>query len=177
METLIDALEAVQMSPPGMCAWSPEVLEDDGDWHVAFYVRETSERIAEIPDNPQVLFRGASIVLDGVVTVVVMIGVTQPSLTVYETWFNLNEENRDTLELLLKQHRCFVHFVGDSLEVERSVKFGNTMLPFWKQVLSQIDGRDWTEEEFDAAKDRICDRYSSQKLWEALNANDRRRSS
>jgi hypothetical protein len=157
--------------PPGSCLYGEEVLEDDGRWHVAYYVREDSDRIKSLRSNPDVLWRHGLIDMGDVRPVVVMMGVFYPrGMAVYEAWINVNSEHREVLGLLIEQHRTMIHFIGDSGEVERSIQFENEAQSFWEHVQSEVGWRDWTDDDFFAAKNALCDKYSSEELWRQLDA-------
>jgi hypothetical protein len=155
---------------PGSCLYGEGVASDDGHWVVCYFMRETSDAIDDIPDSPQVLFRQGVFCVGEVRPVVVILGVLHPDgISLYEAWFNFNQEHKELLELLIEQTRTLLHFIGDSGDVERCVQFDvSGFRAFWEAVQSEVCWQDWTDDEFFAAKDRLSRRYSTEELWEYM---------
>ena len=162
--------ELLPACEPGACLYGEGVASDDGRWVVSYYMRETSEGIKDIPATPQVLFRQGMFCVGEVRPVVVILGVLHPqSISLYEAWFNFNQDHKELLELLIEQTDTLLHFIGDSGDMERCIQLDTSgFRAFWETVQSEVCWRDWTEDEFFAAKDRLSRRYSTEGLWEHM---------
>lgn len=174
-EDLIPDLDrALQETPTGAAFFARQQL-NDGPFQIAWFVREQVEWIEQLGPDPEVEFR-ASMRIErlreypvAVIPVLLRVGATG-SVNIYETW--INPLASAALELLICQRQIDVHLYGDHCHLVRSLSVPNTLQGFAEKALSTLSRLPyWGMRQFDTARSRICERYSSiEALWAMLEA-------
>jgi len=105
------------------------------------------------------------------VVVLIRIGTAH---TIIESWINGYNSSCDGLrvmELLQSQSHIILHFFNEHIFEQRALRIENPSCHFFQNCYERIlSGPQWTMEEFDRAKEQICDHYPDPTaLWDALH--------
>lgn len=168
-----DALTVIRDAPPGTALYGRERI-DTGASEVAWYLREFSERISQLGVGPAIEIRGNVIEYAHVLLMPILIRVGEERQEhIWETWLNAQQRENagiDALSDLAIQPRIVVHFVGESVTIERSLTRSNPLQSLARDVLARlVRYPEWSMVQFDAARWRIYARYPTVlDLWRAL---------
>jgi hypothetical protein len=178
MAERIDPITILVTRPPGSCLFG-RVQLDAGTWEVAWYIRETSARIAAL-DRPEIEFRagaigqryqGQAVVL---LPILVRIGPERGE-NLFESWLNVwadDGKGLEELNTLVTQARLTLHFYGESGRRERSLVVSNQLQDFAAEAIARLDGLPaWSMPAFDRARQALEARYPTvEALWHRLRA-------
>lgn len=168
---MVDPLQVLRQMPPGSALYSRELLSDR--WEVAWLIREETERIKKLGDNPEVEFRAGLIYQDEVALIPVLVRIgPETRESIYETWINVHqpEDGFRYLRDLSAQDRIVLHLYGDGCRLERTLKVSNQLQGFILETLNRIKNvPPWPMLAFDAAREKLYKRFPDVLLlWKAL---------
>lgn len=164
-----DALTLIRSAPLGSALWGRERL-DSGASEVAWYLRETSDRIGALGSGPTIELRAAMIEQAGVLLVPILVRVGPD---IWESWLNARQPGEAGLLALgdlAIQPRLAVHLVGDRGEIARTLGRSNPLQLLARTVLAQVQvAQAWAMAQFDDARDQVYARHPGMlDLWSAL---------
>ena len=139
---------------------------------IAWLLREESHRIKSLVPNERFQFREGVLIDDNVAVIPLLlrVGPFKPR-NIWTTWLNVREPgSEETLELLAKQPRLLIYFIGDQGTVERCFALVNDLADFARQAIAAIKSlQSWTATQFDQLKDRLCQQHPDViALWQSL---------
>lgn len=136
---------------------------------VAFGIRETPDVIARFRSGQDQVGVRSALIFVGDVAVVVL--VIQLLGNLYELHINaIHEEARNTINLLSTRDSIYLLLFdgrpGD--QPGRSIVLANDIKMGMSQIAVTLTRPDWTDEEFNRAKDVIIRKYPLETLWNVM---------
>jgi hypothetical protein len=155
---------------PGIAVFGRPIGTDS---RTDFFVREESAIIKGF-QNPTLVLRPGVVVLGGVVVVMVLF---QVGGRVFETWWNYFEDGNDVaFRGMTEQETVTFHFHGEKGKREKSTTVRNPLRGLFRTLVEGISQKEkWSLEEFEKAKEMLCQKYPTiLELWEELGRQAQR---
>jgi hypothetical protein len=170
MRQSLSADAFVAAMPPGRAIYAQRQVSGE-DWQVAFLIRETSDRLAQMPRDAKVHVRAGGMQQGDVLVVIVIVCVEQGRYgdELYETWWNVHQPagGLEMFQRMGQQTTLRLWFYGDTGEVERVLELENGLRAFFQSVMAVVPTIPaWTMAAFDAARASIERLFpSTADLW------------
>lgn len=170
---MVDPEQLVAWARPGVMIYA-QIEADDGP-QIALLIREEPSRVRGFGPSPRVELRLGLYMEGSIALIPLMVGVgSGKRQELYETWINLHQlggAGPDVLHRLAIQATIRLLFYGGRRE--RAIEVPNRIGPAVAQIGERVaDLPAWSMAGFDAARDRLYERFPSVRaLWAELGAN------
>lgn len=163
--------EFLQSRSYGEAVW--DTMLADHEPVVVFMARETQADIAALPQPAPAIWKltslGTRIGGRKVMPIVVLINFF-PFNTIYEVWFNFYgegaKETQEAFLILAKQPLLLLFFYDRGPEPLRKLGFENELSFFFSGQYKMLKALPpWTDDDFNEAKRRLMDTYTTDDLW------------
>ena len=163
---------------PGSVAYEKIVQPPNRSPEIAFFIRESKERLTLIPANPLVQAQTAILHEGSVMPLLFLLKLgVKPPLR-YESWFNYHGRNGQIpqyLEILRLQKRINLLFFTDTPVIDlaahqRCIEISNPFETLFSNSRSLLRASaPWSNQQFNEAKRTLEDRFSTDEaLWKAV---------
>jgi tetratricopeptide (TPR) repeat protein len=169
----VTALDVIGHMLPGSAIIAQALNIPASTREIAWLLREDSRRLKALAPTEVFQLRAGMLIEDKVAAIPILLRVGQfKPRNIWTTWLNVREPGSEqTLELLAKQPRLTVYFVGDQGTVVQSCAVPNVHLDFAVQAMAAIKQLpSWTAAQFEQLKDRLCQKHPDViSLWQSLS--------
>lgn len=161
----------LEQQPYGLAVWDIALVE--GVRTIVFMAREPRADLEHLPKRLDAHWKAISLGMEiqghRVMPIIVMIHFVALQ-TIYEVWFNFygeaGEHVQEAFRLLAEQETIYLFFHDQGPEPVRKIGFDNSMRQFFRGHYGMLKAMpEWSDADFNAAKDRLMKQYSCDDLW------------
>ena len=160
------------LTAPQSCALRT-IVQERADLHPYLqsnmFLKADDAVIQSWPEKCPVISRAGALQVDGCVVVITLNRFPEPHPLLFENYWNYwasSEYQQMFDDMSVQDSIRFVLFGADSKDVLRVVETPNALKDFFKRAMNIMPNqKEWSFDEFNAAKDKILRTYSLQALW------------